>query len=189
MTGINQVGTYEQIMNALLAYLQNNIPSGTFQSFRRGIVMWSDISKIQNGLPLVRQPALYLYDGPMFGGGRTSYHQRSRSLPVIRTIHRTIVIYAQTPSAGQLPGGSIGGLAAQNTVTSQGSILHPLLDAVETAMETPDDTSASGALTLGGLVSHCYVEGDGFLFSPDIDENGQGMATLPVQIVIPHGSG
>jgi hypothetical protein len=75
-------------------------------------------------------------------------------------------------------------LAVQNTVTSQASILHPLIQAVEAAMEIPDNPE-TGTLTLGGLVAYCRLSGEGILVSPDIDEEGQGMATLPVEIKIP----
>lgn len=175
---------YDPIMDALLAYLRTQIPANTFLSFQRGIVMWPELSRIANGNPVVRQPALFLYDGVGFGGGKTHYQHQNRVVPAIRTMSRTIVIYAKTPTAGGFPGGTTGGLAVQNTTTSQATLLHPLIEAVETAVGTPDDASR-GTLTLGGLVAYCRIEGEGMVISPDIDENGQGMATLPVEIRLP----
>lgn len=186
--GVNLIGSYEQIMNALLAYLKAQIPANTFLTFRRGVVQWQELGRVVNGVPIMRQPALFLYDGPGFGGGRVRYEQRSRSLPVIRILHRTVIIYQRTPAAGGFPGGSLGGSAVQSVLGSQASPLHPLIEAVELAMETPDD-AAQGALTLGGLVSHCFIEGDGLQIPPDIDPEGQGMATLPITILVPHGPG
>ncbi len=183
---VDTVGSYEDIMNALLLWIQQHTGYGTltptFQSYARGIVMWEQLSMVQNNNPIIRQPALYLYDGVGFGGGKTRYEQKSRSLPVLRIISRTIVIYAKWPDPVGMPGGMGGGKGV--LATGGGTIFHPLIQAVESAIETPDDF-AQGTLTLGGLVSHCWVEGEGLLVSPDIDDNGQGMATLPVQILVP----
>jgi hypothetical protein len=176
---------YEPIMTALLAYLKANIAANTFNTFQRGIVMWDELSRVQNNLPVMRQPALFLYDGVGFGGGKTKYEQRGRGTPPVRIMDRTIVIYARMPNPGGLPGGGLGGEAVQNFMTASGAaVLHPLIEAVETAIGT-SDTASQGTLTLSGLVSHCWLEGDGMVLSPDIDENGQGMATLPIRIMVP----
>lgn len=176
---------YEPIMNALLAYLQAQIPTNTFLTYRRGIVMWERLAEVQNGVPVIRQPALFLYDGPEFSGGKIDYRRSaSRATPVIRTMSRTIVIYARTPAAGGMAGGQIGGSAVQNVNTSQASFLHPLIEAVETALSTPDNPE-TGTLTLGGLVAYCRHEGVGFQIPPDLDPEGQGMASLPIEIRLP----
>jgi hypothetical protein len=175
---------YEPVMNALLAYLKANIAANTFLYYQRGILIWERIPEIMNANPLIRQPCLFLYDGFGFGGGVTKFVQRGRALPPVRTMERTIVIYNKLPVAGGFPGGQIGGSATSYTTTSGAAILHPLLEAVEAALDTPDNASTN-TLTLGGLVQHCWIEGDTHLLTPDIDENGQGMATLPVRILIP----
>jgi hypothetical protein len=37
---------------------------------------------------------------------------------------------------------------------------------------------------LGGLVSHCYLKGNGLIMTGEIDPSrGQGMATLPLEIL------
>jgi hypothetical protein len=179
------MASYENVMDALLAYLKAQIPSNTFLTYRRGIVLWPELSKTVGGTPVIRQPALFLFDGVFLsGGGVIRYQHPYRAVGPVRTLTRTICLYARTPVAGSLPGGFTGGLAVQNTTTSQASILHPLLEAVETAISTPDDP-ARNTLTLGGLVAYCRVEGEGILVSPDIDEEGQGMATLPIEIRVP----
>ena len=173
---------YEPVMIALLAYLKGNIASNTFLTFQRGIIQWEMLAQTNNSLPLLRQPALFLYDGVMVtGGGTTKYEQRGRSRRGIKIIDRTIVIYAQLPAAGGVPGGQAGGPAVMTA--GGGPILSPLVEAVENVpTDIPD---SQGALTLGGLVSHCWLEGDGMWLTPDTDPNGQGMATLPVKIMVP----
>lgn len=174
--------TYDPIMNALLAYLQANIPANTFYTFARGFVMWEQVSQLINGLPIMRQPALWLYDGMGAGGGKITYDRKSRSLPPIRIMDRTIVIYAQSPAIGSQPGGQGGGPVDLTQSGGGGPILHPLIEVVEAALSIPDK---EGALTLGGLVSHCWLQGDAHLLTPDISPDGQGMATLPVRIMVP----
>jgi hypothetical protein len=183
------MAVYEPIMNALLAYLQAQTNFGTvnatFQTMQRGIVLWERLAEIVNGLPVVRQPALFLYDGPEFGGGTIEYERKAgRADPPVRIMKRTIVIYARSSVAGLWPGGQIGGLATQNTVTSQANMLHPLVEAIETALNTPDNPE-TGTLTLGGLVAYCRHEGGGIQIPPDIDPNGQGLASMPLLIKIP----
>ncbi len=180
---------YEPIMDALLAYLQAQTAFGTdtaiFQTMQRGIVLWPRLAELVNGNPVIRQPALFLYDGPEFGGGEIEFSRPGgRAPPPVRLLKRTIVLYARTNVAGGYPGGFIGGLATQNTITSQASILHPLIEAVETALNLPDNPE-TGTLTLGGLVAYCRHEGRGFQIPPDIDPNGQGMASLPIEIKVP----
>lgn len=186
MSGVDIIGTYEQIMDALLAYIQKQTGSGsltpTFQTYARGIGWPWVKSQIWQ---TVRQPALYLFDGYGLGGGKIQYVQKSRSLPVLRHIERTVVIYAQTAAPGGLPSGTVGGL--QPLTKGGGPLFHPLIEAVEAAIEQSDDQQ-QGTLTLGGLVSHCWIEGDQILVTPDIDDNGQGMATLPVHILVPRAS-
>lgn len=62
--------------------------------------------------------------------------------------------------------------------TPPSTILNPLIDAIEAALEHgPADT----AQTLGGLVSHCFVNG-----KIETDEGSMGsdaMAIIPVEII------
>ncbi len=176
---------YEPIMDALLAYLQDQIPAKTFLTFRRGIVQWQELATQMNENPVIRQPALFLYDGLGFGGGSIIYsNPGGRATPTIRVIKASIVIYAKSSVAGGYPGGFTGGIATSNVITSQANMLHPLMEAVEKAIGTPDDVQ-SGTLTLGGLVAYCRIEGEGLRSVPDIDPNGQGMASLPIEMKVP----
>lgn len=164
---------YDPIMDALLALLKTN--GDLFEYYSRKFVMFQDIPQmIANGQP-VRQPACLLYDGPGFGGGRIRYENRGRG-PGKRTLNRTIVIYAQIPGGGT-PGG-------KDIDTPGASPLYPLIEAIEATLE-PSPSSSLGVITLGGLVTHCWIEGEGVIIPGDIDPDGQCMATIPVNIVIP----
>ena len=165
---------YTPIMNALLALIQTNC-GALFNTYSRRFVTWENlVASIANG-QAVAQPALYVYDGVGFGGGTEEYVQQGRT-PAKRILSRDIVIYAQ------IPGGNLS--SGVDSTTPGGDVFYPLIEAVEAALE-PDDSNAFGVLTLGGLVIHCWIEGRGVIVPGDIDPNGQGMATLPVKILIP----
>jgi|SRR5580693_3659808 hypothetical protein len=158
---------YEPIMVALLNLLQTNCGT-TFNSYNRRFIMWENLAST----PLV-QPALFLYGGAGLGGGTTKYEQRGRGRPLVRVLSRTIVVYAQLPGAGTPSG--------QDATTPGDTVFGPLVESIENAF-VPD---SENAVTLGGLVSHCWIEGDALWATPDIDPQGQGMFTVPVKIMIP----
>lgn len=58
--------------------------------------------------------------------------------------------------------------------------LNGLLDALDNALR-PD--ALTGKQTLGGLVSHCWIEGKLLKDSGDLD--GSGVAVVPVRILVP----
>jgi hypothetical protein len=160
-------------MTALFTRLSNALVPGTFRYIARRMVMWEEL--IQGIVPApFLQPALILFDGAGLGGGKTLFEQRGRGRPPVRIIDRTIVVYAQ------LPGG--GTPAGPDATTPPGSVFGPLSEAIEGAL-TPDPGEPT--ITLGGLVSHVWIEGEGFWSTGDFDPNGQGMMTVPVRIMIP----
>jgi hypothetical protein len=59
------------------------------------------------------------------------------------------------------------------------SILNPLIDAVDAALRP--GPAAGGRQTLGGLVSHCYI--DGKIMKDPGDLDGDGIAVIPVKIL------
>lgn len=104
------------------------------------------------------QPALFLIpiretvDGPI---GR----------PRVFTIDADVCIYAHTRGDNTIPAATI---------------LNPLIDAVVAAF-VPDNPM-SGRMTLGGLVEHCWIEGQ-----IETDEGyfgDQGVVILPVRIKV-----
>ncbi len=171
------VATREQIMDALIAVLRaDETVASMFPTISRRFVMWEQLQQsIQNGAPFY-QPALFLYDGVGLGGGIDTYEQVGLGTPARVTLRRTIVIYAR------LPGG--GTAAGPDFTTAGGTVFHPLIEAVINALGVPDDLS-HGTLTLGGLVSHCYLKGNGLMMTGEIDPGqGQGMVTLPLDIMM-----
>lgn len=169
---------YQPIVDALMDLLEDECGT-TFKYYNRKMVTWEALQQMFQGgndsAQKFLQPALLLYDGPGMGGGMVTYVQAGRT-PGNRTKKVTLVIYAQTPGGGT-PGGP--GFDIPGT-----DIFYPLIEAVEAALE-PDPSDSFGTVSLGGLVRHCWIEGDGVLIPGDIDPNGQGMATLPVSILIP----
>ena len=169
--------TYEPIMNGLLTLLQDALMPGTFRYMARGIIPWEQIDQmISTNITLpFRQPALFLFDGIGYGGGKTQYERRGRGMPAKRVLMRTIVVYAQFPGAGT-PSGPDG------TVPSGGTIFAPLVEAIEATLEP---SPGEPAITLGGLISHAWIEGESHWLTGEIFPNGQGMFTIPINIVIP----
>lgn len=55
-----------------------------------------------------------------------------------------------------------------------------ILGAIETAL-APDD--ATGCCTLGGLVQHCWLEGEVFKDPGDLD--GQALLIAPIRVLVP----
>ena len=168
--------TYVPIMNALLALIQSQC-GDAFKTYSRRLVTWEDMAqKIANG-QAPAQPALYLFDGVMMtGGGRINFERTATAVPDKRLMEKTIVIYAQLPGSGTAGG--------PDSTTPGGDVLYPLMESVADAINFAP-AAIMGAQTLGGLVAHCWIQGDSYMFSPDIDPGGQGMATIPVRILIP----
>jgi hypothetical protein len=166
--------TREQIMNHIFADLQTFCGTN-FRTYSRRFLTWEDVvQSYRDGTPLL-QPALYLYDGPGFGGGADMWDPRGPGNPSVVTMLRTIVIYATLPGGGT-PQGPDG-------TTPGGSVLHPLVELVQQAL-APDDPTY-GVNRLGGLVSHCWIKGDSLIVTGELDPTqGQGMATIPLEIMM-----
>lgn len=121
-----------------------------------GIVTTSRRWKPVKDVSPVDQPALFLVpiresvDGPI-------------GMPRVFTIDADILIYAHTNGNKAIPASSI---------------LNPLIDAVAAAF-VPDN-QMTNRMTLGGLVEHCWLEGQ-----IETDEGyfgDQGVVVLPVRI-------
>jgi len=179
--------TREQVMIALLAQLQKQC-GRAFNTYSRAFIpiadLWRQLGTNQQQasgtLPLF--PALFLYDGVGFGGsGIDEWQQRknSRGIPYIRTLERTIVIYARKTGAG-LPSGPTG----DPTISPGSTNLQNLTETVENAL-TAYDNAVDRYLSLGGLVQHCWIEGHGVMIPGDTDPSGLGMQTLPIKIMMP----
>jgi hypothetical protein len=89
-----------------------------------------------------------------------------RGLPSMRTWEAWLVVYFKNDDP-QRPGASI---------------INPILDAIELALAP---SPAIGTQTLGGLVSHCWIEGATAVSLGDVDAEGLGGAVVPVKILVP----
>ena len=149
-----------------------------FKTYSRRLVMWEQLAQQQQtGGTRIGQPALYLFDGVITSdSGTINYERTSLSVPFKRELARAIVIYAQIPGAYDTSG--------VDATTPGGDIFYPLIEAIESALELPYG-EPQGALTLGGRVFHCWIEGRQYIFSGDIDPEGQGMAIVPIKIMLP----
>lgn len=175
---------YDTVSDALLARLVAQC-GDTFSYYSRRFLLWEQVVQMTNAnQPVIRQPALFLFDGVGLGGGKTRYDPRQRATPTVRTLDKTIVIYARLPRAGPDSGTPDTGFpGGYDYATPGGTVFYPLIQSIETAL-IADDLS-QGTLMLGGLVTHCWLEGDGVVITGETDPDGQGMATLPVRIMIP----
>ncbi|HEV2097421.1 MAG TPA: hypothetical protein VGR45_00690 [Stellaceae bacterium] len=105
------------------------------------------------------QPAMFLRAGPA-----NDWLPRPTKMPMRVVLEAEVWLYS---SAGEDPD------------VSPSLSLNPLIDAIEAAL----DPFPLEALTLGGLVTHCWLEGNGALDSGDL--TGQAVAMLPVKMLVP----
>lgn len=112
-----------------------------------------------NDVPAIEQPYLCLAQG----GQNIDPANPAKGIPTKRTMHADIYVYARTDGE-QVPS----------------SVLNPIVDAIEQALEPPYPDIEKNQ-TLGGLVTHCWIEGE-----IDTDEGtlgDQAVAVIPVVIL------
>jgi len=105
------------------------------------------------------KPALFLCERA------DMYVRASEAVPESVTLNLDIYIYTD---------------AGKDQSVVPATTLNNLLDAVDAAL-APDPLS--GLQTLGGLVSHCWIEGKVMKDAGDLD--GDGVAVIPVKILVP----
>ena len=113
------------------------------------------------------QPALFLVQA------RETRMAKPPGTPVRLTLSGFLILYFQAPAP------LLEGVGVETVVGA--TALNALLKGIDDALE-PDDV-ATGKLTLGGLVTHCWIEGD-----VDMDPGiytQQGAAILPIRILVP----
>lgn len=149
----------EAIWVALQALFQTRV--GTkFQTLGRQHVRPPSLSPEQ-------QPACFVVEV------RETRTPRPSGLPGKITLAGFIILYFQAPQP------QIEDTGAETEIGA--TILNSLLRAVDEAL-LPDDF-ANGTLTLGGLVQHCWLEGE-VDYDPGILTQ-QGAAILPLRILVP----
>jgi len=158
----------EDIWNALFSKLSGI--SAFVVTSRRGI-----LNETTSMAPPPFQPALWLMEGDEI---REKPPGSRSNLPKI-TMTAEIWVWARLPDAN---GGS--GPYVPDQVTPGATVLNPLLDAIDTVLNTPDD-AINQTNTLGGIVQHCWSEGRGVKVPGDFDATGQCFAIVPIKILWP----
>jgi len=113
--------------------------------------------KLWTDVPAAERPAIFQYERD------DEYKGADRHLPPTVVMNADLYIYTA-------PGMDSG--------ITPISILNPLLDAIDAALAP---SRATGRQTLGGLVSHCWIDGKIMKDPGDID--GDGIAVIPVKIL------
>lgn len=114
---------------------------------------WSDVQSAE-------QPYLCLAQG----GQTAQQGDPAKGVPTKWTLEADIYLYALT-TGGQTPS----------------TVLNPIVDAVESALQ-PQYPDIEKYQTLGGLVQHCWIEGN-----IDTDEGtlgDQAVAVIPIKILV-----
>ena len=117
-------------------------------------------------LPTSAQPALFVL------GVKETHGPKPRGVPTRLILHGFLILYAPAPAADE----NIGEEQLLGATT-----LNQLFQAIDAALEP--DNLVDGTFTLGGTVSHCWVEGD-----TDLDPGifgTQAAAILPIHILVP----
>jgi hypothetical protein len=96
-----------------------------------------------------------------------TYTRESEAVPEVVTIDVQLFIYTD---------------AGKDQSIVPASVLNPLIDAVDAALAP---SALTGLQTLGGLVSHCWIEGKIMKDPGDLD--GDGVAVIPIKILLPKG--
>lgn len=157
--------TREQIMAAFLAKVQTLSPSTIKTVSRRATLDPLDLSR--QDFP---QPAIILIEHD------EETQHRGRGLPPILIVDVMICLYAQIPRSTQDP-------SSPDVSTPGATVINPLIEVVEALFEP--DAPLEGTCTLGGLVSHAWIEGKTIKVVGDITPNGQCFAGIPARIMFP----
>lgn len=147
----------EAIWASLFTYLQQQV-GGLFVTIGRRHIPPPDLTT-------VLQPALFVV------GVKEIHKPKPRGVPTRLELLGYLIVYAPAPVMNQSPGEE-----TQLGATTLNGLLKALDDALQ-----PDTTE--GTFSIGGLVSHCWIDGD-----TDIDPGlfgPQALAILPLHILVP----
>jgi hypothetical protein len=147
----------EAVWAALFAWLEAKV-GANFVTIGRRHVPPPDLTPIM-------QPALFMVQV------KETHKPKPRGVPTQLMLHGFLILYAPAPVANQLPG-------AETVLAA--TTLNNLFKAIDDALQ-PD--TMDGYFSLGGMVSHCWIEGD-----TDMDPGifgPQAAAILPLHILVP----
>lgn len=160
--------TRETVMTALLARVS---AAAGFATIQRHITF----DPVQGPTAQVAtpdaQPALYMLEAG------ESADWPGRGLPR-RTWRVQLWVWAR------LPGGST--LGVPDGTTPGATVLNNLVEAIEASL-APSALAGDDPMvcTLGGLVQHCWIEGELAKVPGDINPDGQCFAAIPIAMLIP----
>lgn len=148
--------TREPIYAAIFAFWSALTIGGSpaFKLATRKLKTWEDVSAED-------QPALLQLQ-------RRETVTKPKTLPAKWKFSIDLYLYVHT-----------GAQQDSNVVPSQ--LLNPLMDAVEAALEIDD--KSNDACTLGGLVSHCFIDGAVEIFEGNLGD--QAVCIIPLTVVVP----
>jgi hypothetical protein len=138
----------------------------TWTDTGQGFVSIGRKHKAPPDLTMAEQPALFVVQV------KEEHKPKPRGVPNRLVLHGFLILYVAAPVANEIIG--------QETVLAA-TTLNTLFQAIDQAL-LPDNLT-QGAFTLGGLVSHCWIDGD-----TDQDPGiwgAQAAAVIPLHILVP----
>lgn len=151
----------EAIWAALFAYFRQQL-GNQFVSMGR-----KHIPPGKVGLSIPNQPAFF-----QVAGKETHIPQKPPGFPPKLVLQGWLIVYAYGPMVNE----NIG----QETVLGE-TVMNGFLKAIDDVMQP--DNMQTGKFTVGGLVTHCWIEGETKL-DPGIF-GAQMAALLPINILVP----
>lgn len=143
----------ETIYAALFALVSQ---SAGYVTASRYLLHWNDV-------PAESRPAIFQREV-------SEAVVRTRGVPSQITLNVELYIYVQTNA--QLVSGVV-----------PSSLMNPLLDALDTALAPTGGDLQNQTQTLGGLVSHCWINGTTEIFEGFLAD--QAVAIVPISILVP----
>jgi hypothetical protein len=145
----------EKIYAALFDKISTLSPAGSalFTTVDRRLRHWSDVQ-------IEEHPAL-------FQSQMNEVLTQTRGIPAKHVLNVSLYVYVHTE-------------AQQDKDVVPSSLLNPLIDAIEESL-APDNSD--GTCTLGGLVSHCWIEGT--IETSEGALGNQEVAIVPIHILTP----
>ncbi len=120
----------------------------------RRLKLWTDVS-------MANRPACFIFEG-----GFETYSWSEGAIAK-RVLEPKIFIY----------------LNAKDPNVNGASLLNKVMDALDAAFALSGDDLLTGRKTLGGLVSHCRI--DGKLMKDPGDLDGDAVLIIPVKMILP----
>ena len=123
----------------------------------RRLMMWADVDASLRPCAFLRKP----HEG---------FKKQSPTVPVVRTLEFMLYVYVNAKPVDQ------GSTAGADQIDD-------ILDALESALQPSGPGVSDNRQTLGGIVFHCWIEGDVPIDAGDLD--GDGVTLVPIRVMMP----